>query len=189
MCCSRRPEPQQVEAPLPGGLKAGVQGLAGVAALLQPLPPQPDDHPLIGRRRVDDRAVDHIVLHQQQVPGLEEVGDALHHVGHLPPQHQDELVKFVIMVIQLLGAAVFQVEQAEILVQISPLAHFAAVQHRSTPSFISAAPILSHFLPFLNQNFIQMIQNFCGTFGGSVESGIEFRQIFGYTPSARFGIL
>ena len=108
-------EAQQVEPPLPGGVEAGVQRLAGVAAPLQPLPSQPDHHPLIGLRRVDDGPVDQVVSHQQQVPGLKEVGDALHHIGDLSPQEKDQLVKGVVVIVHLLGPAVLQVEQPEVL--------------------------------------------------------------------------
>ena len=128
-----RVEPQQVEPPLPGGVEAGRQRLAGVAAPLQPLPAQPHHHPLIGLRRVDDGPVDQVVAHQQHVPGPEEVGDALHHVGDLSPQQQDQFVKGVVVVVHRLGPAVLQVEQAEVLLQISPLADLVPVQHLPPP--------------------------------------------------------
>ena len=125
--------PQQVEAPAPGGVKAGVQSLAGVAPGGQPVPAQPDHHPLIGLRGVDDRPVDQAPGHQKDVPGLEEVGDALHQVGHLPPQEEDELVELVIVVLQLLGAAVLEVEEAEVLVQIAPFFGALAGGHGVPP--------------------------------------------------------
>ena len=124
---------QQMEAPLLGDGKAGVQSLAGVGPALQPLPAQPHHHPLIGLRRVDHGPVDQIVPHQQHVPRLEEIGDALHHIGHLATQQQNQLVKLVIVVVQLLGPAVLQVEQPEILMEISPLPDLTAVQHGSAP--------------------------------------------------------
>ena len=117
-----RARPQEVEAPPPDGVKAGVQGLLRAAAGPHPLPAQPDHHPLIGLRGVDDGPVNQIVLDQQDVPGLEEVGDALHQIGRFPPQEEDELVEFVIVIVHLLGPAVLQVEEAEVLIQIAPLA-------------------------------------------------------------------
>ena len=62
------------------------------------------------------------MLDQQHVPGLEEVGDALHQVGHLSPQEENELVKLVVVVVHLLGPAVLQMEEAEALVEVAPLA-------------------------------------------------------------------
>ena len=145
-------EPQQVKALLPGDVKAAVQRLAGVSPAGQPLPAQPDDHPFIGLRRVDDGPVDHVVLHQQQVPGTEKVGDALHHIGDLAAQQQDQLVKLMVMVVQLLRPAVLQMEQAEVLVQIAPLAHFAAVQHPSTP-FAAQFAYLTALFTILQSEF------------------------------------
>ena len=43
LCC-----PQQMEARFPAVVKTGVQRLAGVAAARQPVPSQPQHHPLIG---------------------------------------------------------------------------------------------------------------------------------------------
>ena len=121
-----------MEAPAAGGVKAGVHGLAGVAAGGQILPPQPHHHPLIGFRGVDDGPVNQVVLNQQNVPGLEEVGDALHHIGDLAAQQQNQLVKLVIVVIQLWRAGVLQVEEAEALVEIAPLSNLAPIQHGLT---------------------------------------------------------
>ena len=67
--------------------------------------------------------------HQQQVPGLKEVGDALHHIGDLSPQEKDQLVKGVVVIVHLLGPAVLQVEQPEVLLQIAPLVDLLPVRH------------------------------------------------------------
>ena len=80
---------------------------------------------------MDDGPVDQVVSHQQQVPGLEEVGDALHHVGDLAPQQEDDLVELMVMIADLLGPAVLQVEQPEVLVEIAPLSDLTAVQHNA----------------------------------------------------------
>ncbi len=130
-----RVRPQQVEAPAAGGVKAGVQGLAGVAPGGQPVPAQPDDHPLIGLRGVDDGPVNQIVLDQQDVPGLEEVGDALHQIGRFSPQEEDELVEFVIVIVHLLGPAVLQMEEAEVLVEVTPFAGGFSNEHGAVPPF------------------------------------------------------
>ena len=63
-----------------------------------------------------------IVLDQQDVPGLKEVGDALYQIGHLPSQEEDQLVELVVVVVHLLGPAVLEVEEAEVLVEVAPLA-------------------------------------------------------------------
>ena len=124
-----------MEAPLPDGVEAGVQSLIRVASVRQPLPAQPDHHPLIGLGGVDGGTVNHIVLHQQHVPGAEEVGDALYHIGDPAAQQQNQLVELVVVVIQLGRAAVLQVEEAEALVQIAPLSNLAPVQHGFTSGF------------------------------------------------------
>ena len=128
---------QQVKAPVPDGVEAGVQGLFRVAPVRQPLPAQPDHNPFIGLRGVDDGPVDHVVLHQQHVPGAEKIGHALHHIGNLAAQQQDQLVKFVVVVVQLWRAAVLQVKQAEALVKIAPLSHLAPIQHGFTSGCLS----------------------------------------------------
>ena len=73
------------------------------------------------------------MLYQQNVPGLEEIGDALHQIGHLSPQKKDDLVEFVVVIVQLLGPAVLQVKQAEVLVQISTLAGVFPGGHGALP--------------------------------------------------------
>ena len=79
--------------------------------------------------------------HQQQVPGLEEVGDALHHVGDLAPQQEDDLVELMVMIADLLGPAVLQPDEAEVLPEIAPLARVRRAWHgissprRSFPHF------------------------------------------------------
>ena len=120
MSASRAPpnsriQTQQVEIPLPGQLEAGGQIRVGAAPAFQPVPAQPDHHPLVGGGGIDGHPMDGAPSHQQQVPGAEKVGDALHHIGHLSAQAQDELVEFVVMILQLLGAAVLQMEQPEVL--------------------------------------------------------------------------
>ena len=116
-----RVEPQQMKPPLPGQDKAALQLLTGVTALLQPLLSQPDHHPLIGLRRVHNGSVNQIPAHQQQIPGLKEVCDPLHHIGNPAAQQQHQLVKGMVMVVHLRGLAVLQVEQAEVLLQVPPL--------------------------------------------------------------------
>ena len=71
--------------------------------------------------------------HQQQVPGAEEVGDALHHIGDLAPQQEDDLVELMVMVADLLGPAVLQPDEAEVLPQIAPLARVLCSRHGGTP--------------------------------------------------------
>ena len=39
----------------------------------------------------------------------------LHHIGDLSPQEKDQLVKGVVVIVHLLGPAVLQVEQPEVL--------------------------------------------------------------------------
>ena len=73
------------------------------------------------------------MLDQHDVPRLEEIGDALHHVGHLSAEEDHQLIKFMVMVVDLLGQRVLQMHQAEVPVQIPPLAHLAAIQHTVTP--------------------------------------------------------
>ena len=67
--------------------------------------------------------------HQQQVPGLEEVSDALHHVGDLTPQQEDDLVELMVMIADLLGPAVLQPDEAEVLPEIAPLARVRRAWH------------------------------------------------------------
>ena len=71
--------------------------------------------------------------HQQKIPGLKEIGHALHHIGHLAAQEQNQLIKFMVVIVQFLGPAVFEMEKPEVLPQIPPLAHFTAVQHGGAP--------------------------------------------------------
>ena len=167
-----------MESPLPGRVKAGIQPLTGVAALRQPRPVQPQHHPLIGLRRVDDGLVDETVLHQQYVPGLEKVGDALHHVGDLAAQGQNQLVELVVVVVQLLGPGILQMEQAEALVQIAPLADLTDIQHSTHPLF--SRLILPHILPFYNPNYTQNHENISAFF---VEKAVEFGLHICYTTN------
>ena len=89
------------------------------------------------------------MLDQHDVPRLEEIGDALHHVGHLSTEEDHQLIKFMVMVVDLLGQRIFQVYQAEVSVQIPPLAYLAAIQHTITPLVYSS--ILQHFLLFFKE--------------------------------------
>ena len=120
---------EEVEVPAGGLPEAGIQGGLFRTALAEPVLPQPEDHPLIGLRGVDDGPVDAVMGHQQQVPGLEEVGDALHHVGDLAPQQEDDLVELMVMIADLLGPAVLQPDEAEVLPEITPLARVRRAWH------------------------------------------------------------
>ena len=55
----------------------------------------------------------------------------------------------MVMVVDLLGQRIFQVYQAEIPVQIPPLAHLTAIQHTVTPLVYDF--ILQHFLLFFKE--------------------------------------
>ena len=127
----RRRDAQKMEIPAHRFLEAGIQRSFLRAAPAEPVLPQPEDHPLIGLRWVDDRPVDPVVGHQQQIPGLEEVGHALHHIGDLAPQQEDDLVELVIMIADLLGPAVLQPDEAEVLPEISPLTRVHPFRHGS----------------------------------------------------------
>ncbi|MPM97054.1 hypothetical protein SDC9_144227 [bioreactor metagenome] len=122
-----------MEPPPTGQIKAGGQGLAGVAPPVQPLPPQPQHHPLIRLRRINHRPVNLVARHQQQIPRAEEIGHTLHHISHLAAQQKDDLVKFVIVVLQRLRAGVLQVKQTKILQKISPLIRFQSLRHGPFP--------------------------------------------------------
>ena len=86
---------------------------------------------------------------QHDVPRFEEIGDALHHVGHLSAEEDHQLIKFMVMVVDFLGQRILQMHQTEVPVQIPPLAHLAAIQHTVTPLVYDF--ILQHFLPFFKE--------------------------------------
>ena len=98
---------------------------------------------------MDDGPVNQVMLDQHDVPRFEEIGDALHHVGHLSAEEDHQLIKFMVMVVDFLGQRILQMHQAEVPVQIPPLAHLAAIQHTIT-SFVYD-PILQHFLLFFKE--------------------------------------
>ena len=89
------------------------------------------------------------MLDQHDVPRFEEIGDALHHVGHLSAEEDHQLIKFMVMVVDLLGQRILQMHQTEVPVQIPPLAHLAAIQHTVTPLVYDF--ILQHFLLFFKE--------------------------------------
>ena len=89
------------------------------------------------------------MLDQHDVPRFEEIGDALHHVGHLSAEEDHQLIKFMVMVVDFLGQRILQMHQTEVPVQIPPLAHLAAIQHTVTPLVYDF--ILQHFLPFFKE--------------------------------------
>ena len=122
---------QQVESPLPGHIKAGAQALARGAAVLQIVSVEPQNDPLIGLRGVDAGHMDHVVLHQQNVPGPEEVAHTLYHIGHPTAQQEDDLIKFMVVVLHLLRPGVLEMEETKIFMEVPPSSHLTAVQHRS----------------------------------------------------------
>ena len=71
------------------------------------------------------------MLDQDDVIGLQFIGAAFHHVGDLPFDENGDLVEVVIVVFDLPGLLVRQVEQAELPVQISL---FRILRHRSFTS-------------------------------------------------------
>ena len=97
------PRAEEVEAAFPAAVKAGVQRFAGVRPRFQPVPSQPEHRPLIRLRRIDHGTVDHVVLHQHNVPWLEEIGNALHHIGDLAAQKKHQLIKLMVMVVNPLS--------------------------------------------------------------------------------------
>ncbi|WP_292920186.1 hypothetical protein [Oscillibacter sp. CAG:155] len=89
--------------------------------------------------------MDGMVRHQKHIPRLEEIGHALHYIGDLAAQEQDQLIKFMVVIVQFLGPAVLEMEKPEVLPEIPALAHFAAVQHGGAPSLRRFS-----WLPYLN---------------------------------------
>ena len=122
-----------------------------------------------------------IVLDQQDVPGLKEVGDALYQIGHLPSQEEDQLVELVVVVVHLLGPAVFQVEEAEILVQIPPLAGGLPNAHGGSLLSRFVTSILAHFLSPRNSNIQQTWKKIFRIFGGSGKKPDLRNRNFGQT--------
>ena len=118
------------------------------------------------------------MLHQQHIPGLEKVRDAFHHIGDLAAQQQDQLIELVIVIVQFLGAAVFQMEQSEAFVEIAALAHLADIQHGGSLLPCFSRFIIPHILPFYNLNLTQNPENISAFF---VEKAVEFTWDICYT--------
>ena len=75
------------------------------------------------------------MLHQKHVPRLQKIRHALDGIGNLSPQKEDQLVEFMVVIVEFLRAAVLEMEQSKILVEISPLTDLTSVQQIGPPPF------------------------------------------------------
>ena len=116
-----------------GQREAAVERAVRPARAGQKLRRQIQNHALIRRARRGLRPVDAALRDQDHVARLERIAPPLESVARRTAEEEDQLVKRVVMPVQLLLHRSFQVEQAEILAQISAL-HIFRLRHGLPPS-------------------------------------------------------